>query len=70
MKMTGEYELPAARQAVWEALNDADVLKDCIPGCELFERDGENGFKATAVAKIGPVKAKFNGSVQLSDATA
>ncbi|MCB1473396.1 MAG: carbon monoxide dehydrogenase subunit G [Rhodobiaceae bacterium] len=67
MKMTGEYELPAARQAVWEALNDADVLKDCIPGCELFERDGENGFKATAVAKIGPVKAKFNGSVQLSD---
>lgn len=67
MKMMGEYELPAERQAVWEALNDADVLRDCIPGCQELEREGDDGFKAVAVVKIGPVKAKFSGNVLLSD---
>ncbi|MFN0264076.1 CoxG family protein [Tepidamorphus sp. 3E244] len=67
MQMNGEYELPADKETVWQALNDPDVLGECIPGCESFERDGENGFKAVAVQKIGPVKARFAGNVELTD---
>lgn len=67
MKMEGEYILPADRPTVWAALNNAEVLKACIPGCESFEQDGENGFKAVAVAKVGPVKARFKGDVTLTD---
>ncbi|WP_181700360.1 SRPBCC family protein [Chthonobacter albigriseus] len=66
MDMTGEYRIPAPRQAVWEALNDPDVLKACIPGCETLEKNGDE-MAATVVAKIGPVKAKFAGKVRLEN---
>jgi hypothetical protein len=67
MKMSGEYVLNAGREAVWQALNDPEVLKQCIPGCESIEMTGENEMQAVATAKVGPVKAKFKGKVQLSD---
>jgi carbon monoxide dehydrogenase subunit G len=67
MTMQGEVTLPADRQRVWAALNDPQVLKACIPGCEELERTGENGFRATAKVAIGPVKATFKGNVSLSD---
>lgn len=67
MKMTGEVRLPADRQTVWTKLNDPEVLKLCIPGCQSLERTGENGFAAVAKIKVGPVSATFKGSVTLSD---
>ena len=67
MDMTGSQRIEAPREVVWEALNDPDVLRQCIPGCQSMERSGENGFNAKAVLKIGPVKATFSGSVTLSD---
>lgn len=67
MQMTGEYRIPAPRQAVWEALNDPEILKQCIPGCEEMNRTEEGGFEAKITAKVGPVRAKFGGKVELSD---
>jgi uncharacterized protein len=67
MTMSGQYQLPALQQAVWEKLNDPAVLKACIPGCQELEKTGDNGFRAIATIKIGPVKATFKGSVTLSD---
>src|ERR1700694_5706252 len=67
MTMTGQYQLPALQQTVWEKLNDPAVLKACIPGCESLEKTSDSGFQAVATIKIGPVKARFKGSVTLSD---
>lgn len=67
MTMQGEVILPASRQSVWEKLNDPEVLKQCIPGCQELERTGENGFRAIAKIKVGPVSATFKGNVELSD---
>jgi uncharacterized protein len=67
MTMTGEIPLEAKRDVVWAKLNDPAVLKACIPGCEELNVIGENQFEAVAVNKIGPVKAKFKGKVQLTD---
>ena len=67
MEMKGEQRIPARREQVWAALNDAAVLQGSIPGCESLEAVGENGFEATVTIKVGPVKAKFSGSVTLSD---
>src|SRR5690242_11794674 len=67
MTMTGEVQLPATRQVVWEKLNDADVLKACIPGCEELNKTSDTSFAAVATTKIGPVKARFKGTVQLTD---
>jgi len=67
MEMTGSSRLKADRDTVWAALNNPDVLKACIPGCESFESTGENSFEAEVGAKIGPVKAKFKGNVELVD---
>lgn len=67
MEMTGEYRIPAPREAVWAALNDPVILQSCIPGCESLERGAENEFKATVRAKVGPVSARFSGKVTLSD---
>lgn len=66
MDITGEYTIKAPRQAVWDALNDPEMLKGAIGGCEELVKDGD-AYKATVVAKIGPVKAKFGGLVTLSD---
>jgi carbon monoxide dehydrogenase subunit G len=67
MTMTGEVQLPATREVVWQKLNDAEVLKACIPGCEELNKNSDTEFQAIAVTKIGPVKAKFKGRVQLTD---
>ncbi len=67
MDMSGSYEIPAPRATVWAALNDEDVLKACIPGCESITRHSETELEATVTAKVGPVKAKFTGAVTLSN---
>ncbi len=67
MEMNGEYRIPASRETVWQALNDPDVLRACIPGCLALERTSEAGFAATVKAKVGPVSATFKGEVQLDD---
>jgi uncharacterized protein len=69
MTMTGDVTLPADRPTVWTLLNDPEVLKACIPGCESLERSGENGFAAVVKTKIGPVSTTFRGKVELSDLT-
>jgi uncharacterized protein len=67
MELKGEQRVEASREKVWQALNDPKVLKACIPGCEELNQVGEHGFDAVVVAKIGPVKAKFKGNVELSN---
>lgn len=67
MNMTGEYILPADKETVWKALNDPEVLKASIPGCETFEKKGETEYEAVATNRVGPVKARFKGNVQLTD---
>ena len=67
MTMTGEVTLPADRATVWAKLNDPDVLKACIPGCQSLEKTSETSFAAKAKIKLGPVSASFSGTVQLSD---
>ncbi len=67
MDMTGEFRIPAPRQKVWEALNDPDILKQCIPGCETIEKLSDTELQAKVTAKVGPVKARFGGKVTLSD---
>jgi uncharacterized protein len=67
MTMTGDVTLPADRPKVWALLNDPEVLKASIPGCESLERTGDNGFAAVVKTKIGPVSATFRGKVELTD---
>ncbi|HEX2116782.1 MAG TPA: carbon monoxide dehydrogenase subunit G [Alphaproteobacteria bacterium] len=67
MDMTGEYRIPAARETVWRALNDPEILKQCIPGCETVEKVSDTEFTARVAVAVGPVKAKFNGRVTLTD---
>jgi carbon monoxide dehydrogenase subunit G len=67
MDMTGEYRIAAPRTRVWEALNDPDILKQCIPSCEDLEKLSDTEYTAKVVAKVGPVKAKFSGKVTLGD---
>ena len=65
MEMKGEYRIPASRLVVWEALNDPEVLKAAIAGCEELERDSDTGFTAKVKAKVGPVSARFSGIVKI-----
>lgn len=67
MDMSGEYQIPASRESVWDALNDPEILKACIPGCESLEKTSETEMTASVTAKVGPVKAKFKGAVTLSN---
>ncbi|WP_457584890.1 SRPBCC family protein [Ensifer canadensis] len=67
MDMTGQQHIPASKEAVWSALNDVDVLKVCIPGCQELTKSSETEMSAVAVIKVGPVKARFQGAVTLSD---
>ena len=67
MTMNGEVQLAASREAVWAKLNDPEVLKACIPGCEELEATEDHGFRAVAKMKVGPVSARFKGKVTLSD---
>ncbi|MBP2301042.1 SRPBCC family protein [Azospirillum picis] len=67
MDMSGSHRIEATREAVWAALNDPDILRQCIPGCEEVVRQSDTEMTAKVVAKVGPVSAKFSGKVTLSD---
>ena len=67
MEMTGEQLIPLPQAATWKALNDPDVLKDCIPGCETITRVGDNEYDVVMTAKVGPVSAKFKGRMTVTD---
>jgi len=67
MEMISEQRIPAPAEKVWAALNDTEILKQAMPGCESFDAIEENKFEAKITAKVGPVKAKFKFNVELSD---
>jgi len=67
MQMTGQYRIEAPRETVWQALNDVEVLRQCIPGVEEIEKTSDTSFTARVRAKVGPVSARFAGEVTLSD---
>jgi carbon monoxide dehydrogenase subunit G len=67
VQMKDSQTIPAPRDAVWAALNDPEILKQCIPGCQTLEMTSPTEMTAKVVIKIGPVKASFGGNVTLSD---
>src|SRR5947208_5946874 len=67
MTMNGEVQLSATRDKVWAMLNDPEVLKSCIPGCEMLDKSSDTEFQAIASVKVGPVKARWKGKVKLTD---
>jgi uncharacterized protein len=67
MEMTGEQLIRASQQDTWNALNDPEILKASVPGCESIEKTGENEYLVLMVARVGPVSAKFKGKLALSD---
>lgn len=67
MDFTGRYLIPAPPQVVWTALNDPQVLKTCIPGCQSIAKDDDSHFQAVATLKIGPVKATFKANIALAE---
>ena len=67
MDLSGEYTIQAKRQDVWQALNDAEILKVCIPGCEELEKLSDTQFTAKVTMKVGAIKARMKGNVELSD---
>ncbi|MDA0785286.1 MAG: carbon monoxide dehydrogenase subunit G [Proteobacteria bacterium] len=67
MEMSGEYKINASREKVWAGLNDPEILKQSIPGCEEIDQTSDTSFTAKVTAKVGPVKAKFVGAVELTD---
>ena len=67
MELTNTRIVPAPPSAVWAALNDPAILKECLPGCESLERAGENAFQAVMATRVGPVSARFTGRVTMSD---
>jgi len=67
MKLTGSYELKVKKEVVWNALNNPEILKKCIPGCDSFDKENDNTFKVSAINQIGPMNATFYGIVKLSN---
>jgi len=67
MELTGQHKIPAPRQAVWEGLNDPELLKECIKGCQRLEKVDDHTMTATVQAKVGPVKATFDAKVEIVD---
>ena len=67
MKLSGSYQINLEKQKVWEALNDPEVLKKAIPGCEEFKKNSDTEFTAKATNKIGPFNASFTGDIELED---
>ncbi|GJH29217.1 MULTISPECIES: SRPBCC family protein [Caballeronia] len=67
MEFTGSQTIAATREQVWKGLNDAAVLQACVPGCEEFIGESDDEYKAVVVAKVGPVKARFKGTLVISD---
>ena len=70
MKLSGSYQINLEKQKVWEALNNPEILKQSIPGCEDFKKNSATEFTATATNKIGPFNATFTGDIQLKDINA
>lgn len=70
MEISGEERIAASREVVWAALNDPDILRQCIPGCQTLEQKSPTELAASVKLKIGPVSASFNGEVTLSDINA
>ena len=67
MKLSGSYKLNVKKEVVWQALNDPNILKKCIPGCQTFIKESDNVFKASAINQIGPVNATFSGKITVSN---
>ena len=67
MKLAGSYKLNVKKEVVWKALNDPEILKKCIPGCDVFEKESNTVFNATATNQIGPMNATFSGKLSLSN---
>jgi len=67
MKLSGSYQINSSKEKVWEALNDPEILKKSIPGCEEFTKNSDTEFTATATNKIGPFNASFTGDIELGD---
>lgn len=67
MKLIETQQINATNQKVWDALNNPEILKSCIPGCSALSGTMDNGFNATVTQKVGPVKATFNGRITISD---
>jgi hypothetical protein len=67
MEMTGEFRIPAPRERVWQGLNDPEILKQAIPGCQTIDKVSDTEFTAKVRAKVGPVSANFGGKVNLTD---
>ena len=67
MKINGSYEIALDKNSVWKALNDPEILKKSIPGCEEFMKNSDKDFTATATNKIGPFNATFSGNIELKD---
>ena len=67
MKLTGSYKLNVKKEIVWKALNNPNILKQCIPGCETFDRKSDTAFNASATNQIGPMNATFAGTINLSN---
>jgi carbon monoxide dehydrogenase subunit G len=67
MEMLGNRKLGITQQQAWDALNDPETLKKCIPGCDKFDLTGDNQYTVALAVKVGPVSAKFNGKVTLAD---
>jgi len=70
VELKGERVLPVSREVAWKALNDVDVLKAAVPGCESLVLAGDNGYDVVVNAAIGPVKARFKGKLELADVEA
>jgi carbon monoxide dehydrogenase subunit G len=70
MEMNGSREVPASVEATWNALNDPEVLKACIAGCESIDKVSDNEYRVAMTARVGPVSAKFNGRIAISDIVA
>ena len=67
MKLAGSYKLNVKREIVWQALNDPNILRQCIPGCESFEKESDTIFNVTATNQIGPMNATFSGKINLTN---
>ena len=67
MKLSGSYQINLSKEKVWEALNDPEILKKAIPGCQDFIKNSDTAFTATATNKIGPFNASFTGDIELTD---
>ncbi len=67
MNITGERQLPVSAKLLWQELLNPEALRSCIPGCETVEKIDDNNFAAVVVIKVGPIKARFSGTVTLSD---